>query len=250
MSPLVLRSEADGLCTLTLNRPDKLNALNEELFRELDRHVVDIAGRANEIGLVLIRGAGRAFSAGNDLGAMAVRDESRPPGPPPQARTIERLATLPQPVIAAVHGHCLTGGLELALAADMIVASESARFGDTHSRWGLTPKWGLSQRLPRRVGRSKAIEMVVTSRMYTGADAVVIGLANLCFADDRFEEELATLTAGILAGSWFTHRANKRLMLETEGLPLAQGLAHEFYRSAGASPDSTERIAAFRDRMR
>ena len=192
--------------------------------------------------LVLVRGAGKCFSAGHDLADIAQGEH--PPKPSFQADTIELLAELPQPVITAVHGHCYTGALELALAGDLIVASQSARFADTHGKWALTPRWGMSQRLPRRVGRSRASLMSFTARTVTGEQALAMGLADECVPDERFDEHLQALAAEILANSWFSHRANKRLMRETESLPLAAGLAHESHRSEGRGPDMQERIAA------
>jgi enoyl-CoA hydratase/carnithine racemase len=248
MAPLVLRDDQDGLATLTLNRPEKLNALNVEMFIELRDHVDRIANQPESTGLVVLRGAGKCFSAGHDLQDIA-RGE-RPPRANFQAETIERLANLPQPVIAAVHGHCYTGALELALAGDLIFAAESAKFADTHARWALTPAWGMSQRLPRRVGAAKASEMMFTCRTYSGREAAAMGLANICVADEAFDAELASLAKEILGNSWFSHRANKRLLIETEALPLGAGLAHEVFRSAGVGPDMRERIAAFTGKSR
>ena len=99
---------------------------------------------------MVLRGAGRSFCAGNDLEDIAAGRRSQDPHF--RGKTIERLARIPQPLVAAIHGHCYTGGLELALAADLLIATETARFADTHGKWGLTPLWGMSQRLPRRVG--------------------------------------------------------------------------------------------------
>ena len=243
MPGLVLREDKEGLATLILNRPEKLNALNVELFVELSAHVDQIAQEIDRIGLVVVRGAGKCFSAGHDL--ADIFHGQRPPKPHFEGQTVERLANLPQPVISAVHGHCYTGGLELALAGDLIVAAESAKFADTHARWALLPLWGLSQRLPRRIGSYKAREMMLTCRTYSGAEAAAMGLANFCFPDDSFDKELRALADTILANSWFSHRANKRLLIETDGLPLGAGLAHEVYRSPGAGPDARERVAAF-----
>src|SRR5579862_6054475 len=244
---LVLRSDADGAATLTLNRPEKLNALSVPLFAELRAHVDAIAGEIDTVGLVILRGAGKCFSAGHDLSDIA-EGEEHPYASSFQADTIERLANLPQPVISAVHGHCYTGALELALAGDLIVAAESAKFADTHARWALTPIWGMSQRLPRRVGVSKAREMMLTCRTYSGVEAAAMGLANICVPDASFDSELRALAATILANSWFSHRANKRLLSETDGLPLGAGLAHEVYRNPGVGPDMRERIAAFNNK--
>jgi enoyl-CoA hydratase len=243
MEDLVIREDSDGAATLILNRPDKLNALNVDLFRALDAEVARLEGETESVGLVIVRGAGRCFSAGHDLGDIAAGE--RLPRPNFQAGIIERLANLPQPVISAVHGHCYTGALELALAGDIVFASANAKFADTHARWALTPVWGLSQRLPRRVGTYKAREMMFTCQTYSGEQAAAMGLANMCVADEVFDAELASLAKTILANSWFSHRANKRLLVETDGLPLEAGLAHEVFRGAGRGPDMEARIASF-----
>jgi enoyl-CoA hydratase/carnithine racemase len=238
---LVLRSDRGGVAQLTLNRPDKLNALNVALFEALEAHVADLE-RA-PAGVVVLRGAGRCFSAGHDLGDIATGE--RLPRPNYQSHVIERLADLPVPVISAVHGHCYTGALELALAGDIILAAESAKFADTHARWALTPVWGLSQRLPRRIGTYKAREMMFTCRTYSGRAAEAFGLANACVPDAEFDAALDALTAEILANSSFSHAANKRLLLHTDGLPMDAGLAHEVYHGEGRGPDMETRIAAF-----
>lgn len=246
MATLVQREDRDGLAILTLNRPDKLNALTVAMFQELRAHVQQLAQDTERVGLVLLRGAGKCFSAGHDLADIAHGEH--PPQPHFQADTIELLADLPQPVISAVHGHCYTGALELALAGDLIVAAASAKFADTHARWALTPVWGMSQRLPRRVGLAKAQEMTYTARTYTGAQAQAMGLVNWCVPDETFDPELDTFTKAILANSWFSLRANKRLYRETDGLPLRVGLSHEIHRSEGRGPDMDARIARFMDK--
>jgi enoyl-CoA hydratase len=243
---LVLREDREGAALLTLNRPDKLNALNVDVFAELAAHVAQLETQTESVGLVILRGAGRCFSAGHDLGDIATGE--RMPTPHFQAKVIESLADLPQPLITAVHGHCYTGGLELALAGDIILAAEGAKFADTHAKWALTPVWGLSQRLPRRVGTYKAREMMLTCRTYSGREAEAIGLADICVPDEDFDARVAALAAEILANSWFSHRANKRLLRDTDGLPLAAGLAHEIYRSEGRGPDMQARIARFADK--
>lgn len=246
MTDLVLRQDRDGAATLVLNRPEKLNALNVELFVQLDAHVRRLAKETDTVGLVIVRGAGRCFSAGHDLGDIATGE--RLPEPFFQSKVIERLANLPQPVMSAVHGHCYTGALELALAGDIILAAEGARFADTHAKWALTPVWGMSQRLPRRVGTYKAREMMFTCRTYSGREAEAIGLANLCVADGAFDARIEALAGEILAQSWFSHRANKRLLRETDGLELEAGLAHEVFRGEGRGPDMEARIAGFQNK--
>jgi enoyl-CoA hydratase/carnithine racemase len=235
--PAVLRSDVDGVATLTLNRPDKRNALDVATFLEIEGHVADIASSTDRVGAVVLRGAGTCFSAGADI--------SRPTRPPRhhfQASVVEMLANLPQPVVAAVHGYCFTGGLELALAADLILAAESAVFCDSHAAFSLVAGWGLTQRLPRRVGSYRAREMIFTGRRYGGREAEAIGLASRCVPDDELDAAVADLTTAIVAGSWFSHREHKRLLLATDGMVLADGLAHEIYRvPMRVGPDFRER---------
>ena len=245
MSDCILRSEANRVVTLTLNRPEKLNALTVEMFVALRTHVDELATN-RDVAVVVLRGAGRCFSAGHDLSDIA--EGETPPTPYFQGETIERLANLPQPVITAVHGYCFTGGLELALAGDLIVAAESAKFADTHAKWALTPIWGLSQRLPRRVGLPKAREMMFTCRTVNAGEAAAIGLANEVVADVALDARLADLASQIAENSSFSHAANKRLLLESDGLPIGAGLALESYRTEGAGPDVYDRIERFTKR--
>jgi enoyl-CoA hydratase/carnithine racemase len=246
MTDLVLREDRGPAAILTLNRPDKLNSLNVPVFEALEAHVAAIEADRGDVAVVVLRGAGRCFSAGHDLGDIAAGEKL--PAPNYQAKVIERLANLPLPVISAVHGHCYTGALELALAGDLILAAESAKFADTHAKWALTPVWGLSQRLPRRVGITKAQEMMFTCRTYSGRQAEAMGLANACVPDAEFEAAIEALAAEIAANSPYSHAANKALVSETDGLPIGAGLAHEIYRSRGRGPDMEARIAAFTQR--
>jgi enoyl-CoA hydratase/carnithine racemase len=242
MSDRILRTDRNGVCTLTLNRPEKLNALDEQLFEEL-ASCIDALEGDEETGCVVLRGSGRSFCAGNDLDDIAAGRRSDDPHF--RGKTVERLAHIPQPLVAAIHGHCYTGGLELALAADLLVATESARFADTHGKWGLTPLWGMSQRLPRRVGVSRAKELMFTSRTVSAPEALAIGLLDGCVPDDRFEEEIEGLCGAICANSSFSNRANKRLLESTDGLSLGEGLRYEREKSPGMAPDAKERIARF-----
>jgi len=242
MTDRILRRDLGRLCTLTLNRPQKLNALDEATFEALAAQV-DSLESDDSIDCVVLRGAGRSFCAGNDLDDIAA---GRREGDPHfRGRTVERLARIPQPLVAAIHGHCYTGGLELALAADLLIASESARFADTHGKWGLTPLWGMSQRLPRRVGVARAKELMFTSRAVSAPEALAIGLVDGCVPEDRFDEEIEGLVSAILANSSHSNRANKHLLAATEGMPLEEGLRFEREKSPGPAPDARERIARF-----
>lgn len=248
MAGLVLREDKNGLTTLTLNRPERLNALTVEMFAELEEHVDAIARAPEGIGLVVLRGAGKCFSSGHDVADIA-RGEKLP-RPHFFALVLEKLSNLPQPVISAVHGYCYTGALETAIAADVVFATEGTRFADTHAKLGLTPIWGMTQRLPRRVGRSKALEMLMTARPYTGREAHAMGLVDICVPDDAFEVELHRLTEGILTQSWLSFRRYKKLLKETDGLPLEAGLAYEILHSPGRGPDTPQRLQAFLNRKK
>ena len=245
MSEAVLREVRDGLVTLTLNRPEKLNALNFDVFKALSAHIDFVRENVKTIGCVVLRGAGRSFCAGNDLSDLGGVFEGGD-GSHFRSTTVERLANLPLPVVAAVQGHCLTGGLELALAADIIIATESAKFGDTHGKWDLVPVWGLSQRLPRRIGRAKALEMSFSARTYSGRDAAAMGLANFCVPDAELDAAVTQFARDVLANSWRSSRAIKKLVDDTEGMPLEAGLAHEIHRSEGRGPETAERLARAR----
>jgi enoyl-CoA hydratase/carnithine racemase len=243
MTELVLRSDVDGVATLTLNRPDALNALSPNLFVELRGHVESIANDPENVGCVVLRGAGRSFCAGNDLRAIQNGEEA--PSPTYQADTVNMIENLPQPVIAEVRGHCYTGGLELALSCDLLIASDTAKFSDTHGKWGMTPRWGMSQRLPRRIGALKAKEMSFTARAYNGAEAAAMGLANHCIADDQLEAFVNAMAADIVANSWHSARGNKMLYNRGQDYTFHDGLAFEMAESPGRGPDSEERIKAF-----
>jgi enoyl-CoA hydratase/carnithine racemase len=249
MNGLVLRDDNQGVATLTLNRPDKLNALSKDLFEELEDHIDMIARDTKRTGLVILRGAGGTFSSGYDMAEVAdlVRGHAKPHY---QSDVIEKLANLPQPVISAVQGQCSTGALELALAADLIVASASSLFSDVYAQWGLTPIWGLSLRLPRRIGSAKAREMIFTCRTISGAEAEDIHLANFCFPDDQFEAKLLELSQQIIANSWYSNRVNKRVLIETDALPLDEAHALEIFKNEGLAPDAEFRVAEFFKRHR
>lgn len=242
MTNLVLREDRNGLALLTLNRPDKLNSLTVEMFRELRAHIAAI-GKNPDIGCVILRGAGKCFSAGHDLADISKGEEV--PSRGWHSETLRLMEKLPQPVIAAVHGHCYTGALEVALAADFIVASDTARFGDTHAKWALTPVWGMSQRLPRRVGIATAKRLMFTADMIDAQEAVRIGLAEYAVPQENFDAEIESLAQKILANSTFSHAANKRLLDATDANPLDAGLQWEVMESEGVGPDMQDRIAAF-----
>ena len=244
MSDLVLRKDHDGVATLTLNRPEKLNALSKDVFEALEKHVHAIGRQTKTVGVVVLRGAQGNFSSGYDMDEVLdyVKADAKPHY---HSEVIDQLANLPQPVVSAIEGHCSTGALELALAADLIVASESAKFCDVYAKWGLTPVWGLTLRLPHRIGTAKASEMMLTSRFYTGREAQAMHLANFCFPDASFDAELAALCTDVLANSWYANMVIKRALIETDGLTLRDAYALDMFKNEGLAPDAVKRVTQF-----
>ena len=171
--PLVLIERHDAIAVVTLNRPEALNALSSALRRRLGETFAELSeDRSTEV--IILTGAGRAFTVGLDLkelGGEGALSRGARGGTPRQedsaphlgsADLSDALAATPQPVIAAVNGYAITGGFELALMCDFIIATPEARFADTHARVGVVPGWGLSQRLPRLVGINRAKELSLT----------------------------------------------------------------------------------------
>jgi len=236
---LVIRTDRAGVATLTLNRPQKLNALTPGVFVELRDHLDALDGD-DSVGCVVLAGAGRSFCAGHDLGAIA--DNEHAPSRFFEPETVDALETLSKPTIARLHGHCFTGGLELALACDLLVAAESTTLGDTHGQWGLVPIWGMSVRLPERVGRSTAKELMFTSRRLTAAEAKRIGLVDHCVPDDELDATVAELTTEILANSRGTNRIVKALIADRGERTRREALLHERSLPHGRPDDMAERM--------
>jgi enoyl-CoA hydratase/carnithine racemase len=239
INDLVIRSDNAGLATLMLNRPDKLNALTPQLFVELRAHI-DAIAQDPTIHCVVLAGSGRSFCAGHDLPAIAAGEHG--PSPDFEAETIDALEALPQPTIARIQGHCLTGGLELALACDLLLAAESALIGDTHGQWGLAPIWGMSVRLPERVGRSSAKELMFTSRRLRGPAALAIGLVDHCVADDALDAAVAALAAEILQNSHGTNRIDKALLVAGTQRTRDEALRFERTMPFGLPEDMLQRM--------
>jgi len=239
----ILREDRDhGIAILSLNRPAALNALSPALFVALRAEVDRIAQEVESVGCVILRGEGRSFSAGNDL--KAIQAGQKPPSPHFQAETLEAIERLPQPVIAAVQGHCYTGSLELALACDLMITGESAKLADTHGKWGMAPTWGMSQRLPRRIGVVKAKELMFSGRTISGQEAVTLGIANLCVPDDDLLSAAIEMAESFTRNSWHTLRADKALINVGQNHFLNDGLIEERENGPGVAPDMNDRLKA------
>jgi enoyl-CoA hydratase len=169
---------AERIATITVNRPDKLNALNDRVIEELGE-AIRAVGENAEVGGVILTGAGRAFVAGADIaqleqhGAMATKALAQR-----GQEVFRRFETSPKPTIAAVNGFALGGGCELAMACHIRIASDAAKFGQPEVKLGLIPGYGGTQRLPRLVGKGRALQLLLTGEMIDAAEALRIGLVN------------------------------------------------------------------------
>ena len=239
---------ADEVATVTMNRPDALNAITPTMLAELneafDQVAADRAVRA-----AVLTGAGRAFSAGVDLKALG---ERRLDGGKvgdlldlPARRLTELISTMPKVVVAKVNGFCFTGALELALACDLIITADEARLGDTHAKFGLRPTWGMSQRLPHLVGITRARELSLTARQFSGVEAVDYGLAARSHPAAELDGEVDALLKDIVGNSHDSLAAYKDLYRAAEDSGLRDGLDYEATTDYEIA-DTEERIAGFR----
>ncbi|MEH6589681.1 MAG: enoyl-CoA hydratase/isomerase family protein [Halioglobus sp.] len=243
MNDYVLTEFTGRVCTITLNRPEVLNALNHEVFAQLKAALESVAGRGDQIGCVILVGSGKAFSAGHDLNDISSGEEDQHADF--EASILELLASLPQPVIAQVHGYCFTGALELALAADLIFIDNQTKLADTHSKWGLSPIWGMTQRLPRRVGAARAKDMMFSSRLVEADEALRIGLVDRVVPAGTLSDVVNEYAKSVIENSSHSHQICKNIIEATDGFRIHEGLDYEYTNSPGACKDMAERLASF-----
>jgi enoyl-CoA hydratase len=244
----VLVTHHGALATVTLNRPDALNAITPTMLVTLGDELESLAAD-EELEVVVLTGSGRAFSAGVDLKALGDRDITDGKVGDildlPARRVTGLLSNMPAITVAKVNGFCFTGALELALACDLVVAAEEAKFGDTHAKFGLRPTWGLSQRLPRLVGIVAARELSYTARNFTGAEAFQLGMVARAAPLEDLDAEVVALTDALLANSPGSLRAYKDLYREAMERPLGDGLTYEASTEYPIA-DTAERLTGFR----
>ena len=247
----LLTGVSNGVLTIGFNRPEAMNALHPEMLTGV-ASLVTLASADASICAVILQGEGRAFSAGVDL---KVLQDIEPAcgrigdlfdGPAREAYLAIRNAEIP--VIAKVHGACFTGALELALHCDFIFTTDGTKFGDTHTRFGLRPTWGMSQTLSQAVGVRMAKELSYTARVFKGAEAARMGIANGSEADDdALEQRVAACVAQIAGNSRSAVAAMKDLYgLSQQGDGIEQGLEKELDAEYAGITDTATRLAEFR----
>ncbi|MDC0362114.1 enoyl-CoA hydratase/isomerase family protein [Halioglobus sp.] len=240
-----------GILTVSFNRPDAMNALHPEMLEGVAA-LVNRASADEAVSVIVLQGEGRAFSAGVDL--KVLQDIEPAYGrigdvfdaPARQAYSAIRRASVP--VIARVHGACFTGALELALHCDFIFTTDATKFGDTHTKFGLRPTWGMSQTLPQAIGVRKAKELSYSARVFRGDEAERLGIANRSVARDTELDDLVTRRAAEIAGnSRAAVAAMKDLYnLNQEGLAIEEALIKERDTEYIDILDTAERLAEFR----
>ncbi len=245
----ILLVERDGpVAILTLNRPKQLNALSVALRTQIVRTVREI-GTGNDARAIVLTGNGRAFSAGVDLKeagqkgfSLGVGDK-KPADAAADMDLASAFAACPWPVIGAINGFAITGGFELALMCDVLLASTEAKFADTHSRVGLMPVWGLSQKLPRIIGASRAKELSLTGNYLEAETAERWGLVNRVYAPEALlpaAKKLAAEMAGVEGGLL---KRMKAVIDDGLALPLPEALKMEIVRGSANNSAITPEAA-------
>jgi enoyl-CoA hydratase len=227
MSNVLQVDKSDSIATLTLSRPKALNALSTELRSDLIE-TFRVLSEDDDVGVVILTGAGKAFCAGVDLkelgGEAGERSGASAIG---AGNPVAAMEACPKPIIGAVNGFAITGGFELALGCDVLIASSAALFADTHSRVGVLPGWGLSQKLPRLIGIARAKELSLTGNFLSAAQAQEWGLVNRVVAPGDLMPTCRALARDMLSCEPKTLRAYKALIDRGFGLPFAEAIALE-----------------------
>jgi enoyl-CoA hydratase/carnithine racemase len=245
LAELVESSRDGGVALLRLNRPEARNALSPEMMEQIAAELERLDPDP-EVRCVVIAGSEKVFAAGADIKAMSERSFAEALRHPASSFW-RRLAVIKTPMIAAVSGYALGGGCELALACDMIVASDGATFGQPEINLGIIPGGGGSQRLARVLGKQRAMELVLTGRRFGAAEGQAMGLVNRVVPDDHWLEEAMALAAAVAKQPPIAARLAKQAVLVAEETALSPGIENErrLYELAMATEDRIEGMTAF-----
>jgi enoyl-CoA hydratase len=229
---ILLLETTDGVATVTLNRPQAMNALSRALRAEIVRTFAALRDDA-DVGVIILTGAGRAFCAGLDLKELSGESGGSDDTVSAIAGgdVVAAVSGCPQPVIGAINGFAITGGFELALACDVLIASSEARFADTHARVGILPGWGLSQKLSRTIGIYRAKELSLTGNYLPAEQAEAWGLVNRVVAPEALLPTCQALARDMLSCDAASMRGYKQV--------IDAGYAETFARGMGIESDAS-----------
>lgn len=244
-SNIILDTPRPGVTLIRINRPEKRNALNQATLAEIAKALSSLAAD-DSIKVVVLTGDATAFAAGADVSEMQGKSALEVQSSP-RAANWEAVRRFPKPLIAAVSGWCLGGGNELAMSCDMIVASETARFGQPEVNLAIMPGAGGTQRLTRAVGKAVAMEMVLAGRTLTAHEALTLGLVNWVVPPEVYLERAFELAEIIAGKAPVAVRLAKEAVGKAFELPLEEGLAYERrnYLHLFATGDKEEGVTAF-----
>ncbi|GMJ09965.1 ENOYL-COA HYDRATASE 2, enoyl-CoA hydratase/isomerase A [Hibiscus trionum] len=229
---LVIR-EPDGIATVTINRPASLNSLTQLMITDL-AHAFKVLGRDESVRVIVLTGSGRAFCSGLDLTAAEQIFKADMKGN--ESDPVSHMEQCPKPIIGAINGAAVTAGFEIALACDILVAAEGTKFIDTHTRFGIVPSWGLSQKLARIIGPNKAREVSLTAKPLTAEEAQKLGFVNYVVPETELMKKAREIAAAIAKNNHEIVIRYKSMINEGFKLDLHQALAlekeraHKFYR--------------------
>lgn len=223
----VIIQKENYIATVTINEPKTLNALNSKLLEELGA-AFDTLAADKDVRVIILTGADRAFVAGANIQEMSdLNYEEAKVFGAKGASVFRKIETCPQPVIAAVNGFALGGGSELALACDIRIASEKAKFGQPEVGLGITPGFSGTQRLPRIVGQAKAKELIYTAKVISAAEALEIGLVNQVVAPESLMEEAQAMAATIAKQAPIAVQKSKKAINDGWDMAIEKGIDYE-----------------------
>ena len=248
---LIVEAPSAGVTLIRLNRPEALNALNAQLLGELAT-ALDAAEADDSVRCLVLTGSERAFAAGADIKEMSDKSYAQMFAADMFGPVSRRIEQFRKPIIAAVSGFALGGGCELAMLCDFIIAAETARFGQPEINLGVMPGIGGTQRLPRAVGKSKAMDMILTARMMDAAEAERAGLVSRVVPADKLMDEALAAAANIAGQSPLAVMMNKELVNAAFETTLSTGVGMErrLFHSLFAFEDQKEGMGAFIDKRK